>query len=588
MLKKLFFLFVFVAFSSDGFAQLFVGGDNFIFANNVQLFVTHEVELQDTNSNLYLRNGAQLLQDTNVGNVGLGELSVQQSGTVNQFAYNYWCSPIGGGTTFAQNESFRVELIDETTGLISSNDVLFTTSFDSNATPLEISDRWLFTFVTATAFNEWQFVGRNGPINPGLGFTMKGVGTAANGNQVYDFRGKPNSGDIINAVSPDAFTLIGNPYPSALDAALFINDPLNSDISGELYFWEQQQGAGSHFIADYIGGYATLIYNSAFVPTFVNAVFSAFDGSGNPVPLPPPGANGLKTAKRYQPVAQGFMVKGRVPDAANPIVNGGTVRTTNNHRAFVQEVTDSFFFRNTEVGTPEDEDIFYQVPEDYKRFRINVDFNDLYTRQLVHNFHHTATDGFDRGLEGHRPGGPASDAFWILEDNKFVIQAHNFDEFLRIPLVVTVENNQPLRFRILDVQHFSDQQPIYIYDSAYDIYVDLKSQHYNINIEAGYYPNRFEITFNRNSLSNDEFQSSDLRIVQNNASQELQLFNKKFHDIQSFQIIDMNGKLVLKQLSLGNQNEYKFGTSKLSEGVYLVNIALSNGGSITQKIIITN
>ncbi len=566
-----------IAFSCSASAQLYVGGDHFIFASDVQLFVSQEVELQDQDSKLYLRDGAQLLQgNTSVGNSGLGELSVQQTGTVNQFAYNYWCSPIGDGAIAAGNESFRVDLIDEPTGLISSVDVGFTTAFNSIASPLQISDRWLYTFVEATTYTEWNYVSSNGAIAPGLGFTMKGIGTAPTGNQVYDFRGKPNNGDITNPVATNAFTLIGNPYPSALDAALFINDPVNSDITGTLYFWEQQPGT-THFIADYIGGYATLTYDSAFVESFARATFSTYDGAGIPVAVPP-GPGGTKDAERYQPIGQGFLVRGS---------NDGNVTVRNEHRAFVQEGPDSFFFRNAEIGTPADEDLFYQVPEDYKRFRINVDFNDLYTRQLLHNFHHTATDGFDRGLEGHRPGGPASDAFWILEEDKFVIQAHSFDESLRIPLIVNAENNQPLRFRILDVQHFDDQ-PIYLYDNASNIYVDLKSQHYDINIDAGYYPNRFEITFNRGTLSNNEFEISDFKIVQNNTAQELQLFNNKSLDIRSFQLIDVSGKTVLKQASLGNANEFTFGTSKLSEGVYIANITLTNGGSISQKIIITN
>src|SRR5690606_39381798 len=71
--------------------------------------------------------------------------------------------------------------------------------------------------------------------------------------------------------------------------------------------------------------------------------------------------------------------------------------------------TDSYFFRTENNSSSENifeetqynEDGFNIVPADFKRFRINVDFSqgEFYTRQLLMNFHHTATDGFDYGLE---------------------------------------------------------------------------------------------------------------------------------------------------------------------------------------------
>ena len=54
------------------------------------------------------------------------------------------------------------------------------------------------------------------------------------------------------------------------------------------------------------------------------------------------------------------------------------------------------------------------MPEDYKRFRLNLDFNETYTRQLMLNFHQTATAGEDYGLETISPETLDSDAYWPL------------------------------------------------------------------------------------------------------------------------------------------------------------------------------
>ena len=94
---------------------------------------------------------------------------------------------------------------------------LFTSAYEGISSPLTISTRWLYTFTTSTDYSDWNYVGASGDIPAGLGFTMKGTNGSGN-NQLYDFRGKPNNGTISNLVTADNFTLVGNPYPSAIDA----------------------------------------------------------------------------------------------------------------------------------------------------------------------------------------------------------------------------------------------------------------------------------------------------------------------------------------------------------------------------------
>ena len=103
----------------------------------------------------------------------------------------------------------------------------------------------------------------------------------------------------------------------------------------------------------------------------------------------------------YIPIGQGFMVRGNA--------TGGTLRTTNAMRDFQKKApTLSEFFRTsssekTEATLSYSEDGLFIVPEDFKRFRLNIDFNETYTRQLLQNFHSTATPGEDYGLETLSP-----------------------------------------------------------------------------------------------------------------------------------------------------------------------------------------
>ncbi|MDQ5930243.1 MAG: fibronectin-binding autotransporter adhesin, partial [Bacteroidota bacterium] len=88
--------------------------------------------------------------------------------------------------------------------------------------------------------------------------------------QPVTFTGVPNNGNYSFAVGANQYNLIGNPYPSALDADAFINDN-SSIISGALYFWTHSTPitqSGSKYVYS-SNDYAT--YNiSGGVKTFGN------------------------------------------------------------------------------------------------------------------------------------------------------------------------------------------------------------------------------------------------------------------------------------------------------------------------------
>ncbi len=481
-------------------------------STNAPLFVTRNIELAGADSFIYLRNDGQLLQSaTSLGNSGLGNLSVYQEGNVTAYEYNYWCSPIGDKVAGSNASTpFGVALLNDVVNVTQSNPAAVIAHPDRNgvATPLEIDSRWIYKYTNpSNLYSAWIFIGNTINIEPGEGFTMKGSnGTNVLNNptgtdQRYDFRGKPNSGTFtLNVAAPIAGvaqqTLVGNPYPSALDARAYIYDTQNAAaITAALYYWEQAV-IGSHYTNQYQGGYGTYIINLAGTSdTYTPAVFLSYSSQGNDGPAT--GDSGTKNARRFIPVGQGFMVEGKVGST-------GTVRAKNNMRAFYKESsTNSEFFRNASPDSEEtiseiqyNDDGLSIVPSDYKRFRINVEFNNLYKRQLVQNFHASATNGYDIGLEAK--GGiesPDSDAYWPFDNDKYVIQAFSFDESLTIPLEVMLTEQQPISFSIFDIQNFDDSQPIYLHDMEANVYVDLRAQNYDINLPIGKYTDRFEITW---------------------------------------------------------------------------------------------
>src|SRR5690606_38431240 len=78
-----------------------------------------------------------------------------------------------------------------------------------------------------------------------------------NSEEEYVFSGVANSRDYVYGVTKGNDFLIGNPYPSTLNANQFILD--NLDVTtGTLYFYEQFESNNTHVLRDYQGGYATL------------------------------------------------------------------------------------------------------------------------------------------------------------------------------------------------------------------------------------------------------------------------------------------------------------------------------------------
>ncbi|OIQ30278.1 MAG: hypothetical protein BM564_02580 [Bacteroidetes bacterium MedPE-SWsnd-G2] len=578
-------------------AQLYVKNSDYMYVKGDVLYVEDNIVLNDAESKIYLRSEGQLIQGTGTtGNSGLGELSVHQEGTVNQFAYNFWCSPVGGNLVDnTNNNGFKVNQLDDSTGDITSVDAAFTSGANGSSSPLTISSTWLYTYTTSSSYSGWNYKGANGNIATGLGFTMKGTNGSSE-NQLYDFRGKPNNGTISNTVSDGGFTLIGNPYPSALDAYEFLYDAENvANITGELYYWEQAAGASSHYLAEYIGGYATYTIAMDETSSFTPATFTTFMGDGTATNFPGTASPSGKTAKRYIPIGQGFLVEG--------VVNNGTVKVKNAHRKFYKESgSDSEFFRlsgetsnnasrtNSNSEEPElTEEGMVAVSDAYKRFRLNVDFNETYTRQLLMNFHDSATDGFDYGLEGKSPGVLSSDAYWTLEGTPYAIQAFSFDTELAIPVVLTLNQQQSVNFRMFDIQNFDSSQPIYIHDIENDVYVDLRTQEYFLNLEAGDYSSRFEIVFQSpETLSVPSLTDSDIIVVQNNKLDELLIANPTNLDITTVIVFDINGKQVMTNTDLENQNEYSFNTQHLTSGVYIVSVNTSSNQQLNRKVIVNN
>ncbi|RZJ30784.1 MAG: secretion protein, partial [Flavobacterium sp.] len=316
---KKFLLFLAMISGTANFAQMYFSPNSYMYVGNQYVFVKQDVNIQ-SNANIFLRQGGQLLQGTTGSstNSGAGKLSVFQEGNVDNYEYNYWCSPVGNASAATGNESFGVTMLNRPTAVSTSvpATILPSSSLDGTTTntSLAIAPRWVFRFLSSSNYSEWVATGSATAIGAGEGFTMKGtsgsdtsfaesgVNNNPGGAQRYDFMGKPNDGNIGISVALGKMTLTGNPYPSALDLRSFLLAQTN--CTGVAYFWEQDKTVNSHYIAAYQGGYGTYAAGSNL---YSAPVFYGYNGSGTQLSVV---GSGTAYPREFSPIGQGFMIEG--------------------------------------------------------------------------------------------------------------------------------------------------------------------------------------------------------------------------------------------------------------------------------------
>ena len=640
-MKKLFSAVILLAFYVAS-SQLYVN-NSYVFVKDQYVFVKADVDLQPSGK-IFLRNEAQFLQGTtgSSANKGTGVLSVFQEGTANNYGYNYWCSPVGSTTSASGNGQFSLNpIINRPADVTNSFLPSYTTGYDGTASlaSLTIAPYWVYKFAVGENYSEWSQLGETGLLDAGLGFTMKGVSgddenpsvgeatfnnPSTSDNQRYDFRGRPNDGNIdipvlaptIGTQYPNS-TLTGNPYPSAINMNLFLLEnsgytvdyntgavtptypaAVTGPINGIAYYWEHQKPATTHFLLGYVGGYGYYVPNNpnAFGPgVYNNATWNTYniDGSLNTTG----GGAGTERYKRmFCPIGQGFMVQG---------LNDGNAQMKNKYRVYRKENTsDSQFERNASPSTNETnsdnwEEISNVAGVDYTQFskaevpqiKIYTILNNQYTREVTLAFNPNTTDGFDTAMDAiSQESALTNDAYFSIAGNThpFVISTLPFDINKRVPFTLKAGENASYKIAVGNIINFNGSENVYLFDGMTGVYHDIKNGAFEINLPQGIYENRFEITFKDSALENESNHLSSLEIIQDNTSQTFTVTNPNALDIKSVKLYDIGGKQIFKKQSLGIQNSYQFSTSGLAGAVYLVEVITNDNQKMAQKIIVSN
>lgn len=489
--------------------------------------------------NLILDDDASLVQITDVAtNNNTGNVTFNRTASIRRTDYVYWSSPF---------TALNASLISPATN------------------PFYIF-KWNPSIANSNGGQGNWVAGNDSPMTVGRGYIIRAPD--AHPTVVTDFTtnvtGVPNNGIIpytlsrgtINApllgnngvnilATDDNWNLVGNPYPSAIDAVAFLTQ--NSNLDGNVRLWTHGTpigSASSSFYGSYTWGYADsyLTYNilGPNPPGFGGKIasgqgFFVLVNEGAPL-----GINFNNTMRRFDYANDGFF---RIADPTTSTEN------INRSRLWLSILNETNANATTMIG-----------------------------------YIDGATLEKDRMFDAsYRPSGNIN-IYSLIADDKVIIQGRPTNSLSNdaVPIGFSVNENGIYKIAIADVDGLFDDpnQDIYLEDKNLGIMHNLRSNYYSFSTINGTFDNRFVLHYSRNALGISDQDSTNTLSFVNNAM----LTIKSTKNIEEVTIHDISGKLIKTCISneLSTNLETDFNYPK---GVYLLKIKLDNGMIVTNKLL---
>ncbi|MDX1604321.1 MAG: T9SS type A sorting domain-containing protein, partial [Salinimicrobium sediminis] len=564
------------------------------------LYVSHYLLI---NGIIDLNGESQLLQPHGsiVDGASTGHLDRDQQGTQSSYNYNYWVSPVGPG---ASNAAYSVGgvMMDGSTPE-TPQDLDFGPTYyyaDADYTGRKkISEYWLHKFHgTANDYFTWDHIGSTGTMNAGEGFSMKGtMGSAAILDaQNYTFRGLPNNGDITPGVTgnPENY-LIGNPYPSAIDAIKFIEDNLTlagpkNVFNGTIYFWSHFADK-THYLEEYVGGYAAFNISGGVRAVAIDERINATTEEGGQVP------------KQYIPVGQAFFINTVVDSSLDPDIqdddlptsaqiSGGPVIFKNSQRVFEKEATSRSVFHSQEKKGAATATTNNSSSQEVEQNKIWLKFKSPkgYHRQILVTADQRATENFDLGFDAPMIDENVEDMYWYFNKYQFVIQGvPDFNIERVLDLGINVEQKGALSISIDDLDNIPDEMNIYLADSLNQVVHDLRAEPYETESEAGTFTDRFKLVFqDKTQIEEPEvpiIEEGPFEVLYVTGTRNVLLRNPELLEVDRVYLNNMLGQQVHVYYNVPSEKEVELPVKRFAAGVYIVKVHYE-GGIVTRKVIL--
>jgi len=438
----------------------------------------------EAGSSFTLNNDANLIQ-TNKLSVNSGDVTVKRnSNALKRLDYTLWSSPVSGAQTLANFSPL-------TTQAPVSRFYSFNTNYNVGGVNGAYST--IANPTTATFSAGAGYMIRMPNTDPTSGYD-DGTATLAYPGV---FTGIPNNGDVPVILSytdvQRSYNLVGNPYPTVIDADKFITDN-TANIESTLYFWRKTNAAGGSAYATYtkdVGGTAT--------PS-------------------------SETPNGKIQIGQGFFVQAK------------------------SAVTVPAFFTNAMREASPTSTQFFKTKKVAQKDRLWLNLTNttgVFSQALV-AYLPDATLGIDR-----------YDGKYINDSKIALTSNINNEEYtIQSRPVFDVSDVVPLNFKTdlagdytIAIDHvdglFANGQDVYLVDSKTGAETNLKTTSYNFTAIAGVDNARFSLKYQK-TLKVDAplFNENSVTIYRNN---EVIYVNSKESSINNIKVYDVQGRLIAEQ-----------------------------------------
>ncbi|MCO6175459.1 GEVED domain-containing protein [Flavobacterium sp. NRK F10] len=496
-----------------------------------------------TTGDLILDNAGSLVQINNISNSGSGAMHMDRDTNIRKLDYVYWSSPV---TSFSSGN-----ISPNTTGAIYK----WTPTIASNL----------------NGYGNWSGGIENMTI--GKGYIVRGPDnyTTALQNFTATFAGTPNNGNISTPIvrgtydgadyttcatctlatkDDDNWNLVGNPYPSAINAINFLTT--NTNIAGFVKLWTHGTLPSSAIVDPF---YDSFVYN------YTPGDYLTYNATGT--------SSGPGVFNGSIAAGQGFFV----------LMNhaGATSQNVSFNNSMRSNLYDNGeFFKNASSGSNID------------RHRIWLDLiapDNTSVRALV-GYIDGATNDEDRLYDAITDKKLNLNLFSLVNNQEMTIQGRQtpFNVNDQVPLGINVPQDGIYSIGIgaLDGLFGDTPQDIYLEDLTTNVIHDLRSMPYTFSTTSGIFNNRFVLRYTINSLSTE-----DINEIENNvwAVTENELTVKSsIERIRSVQVFDVLGRHIASKSNVEN-NEVIFNSLQKNNTTLLLQITLESGITIHKKVI---
>ena len=558
--------------------------------DNTYIEIQNDITV-DAGSSIDVQPYGAVVQNNNFGAVtNSGTMTVDKiTAPMNAwYEYTYWSSPVSGETIggaitdshpsrrFMFNGQNFLDHCAET----GNNNTLVCDDGFGNGVQDDIDDNG----------NDWQSVSGATIMQAGIGYATTLTSFAydiapgsSNKQFRFTFDGDFNNGVITvpiyrndSELSDYNWNFIGNPYPSAIDADLFLsaNSNVSTDvvtaksINGAIFLWSQNTPPSS-------------TANGSQQFNFTSDDFAIINAVGTAVG----GDNIMPT--RFIPSGQGFFVS--MDNAAPASLVSGDVYTTNivfnNSMRVANTTANSQFFKNSNTKKSSDSAV--------NKLWVDLTSDNGVFNQILVGYVSGATND-DDGISYDTVKFPTKGAalYSTIEgsNKKFTIQGKaknslDSDETIKLGFKTTIDVPTLYKLSIAQLQgDFLTNNMVYLKDNLLNKLHNLSTSDYTFTSEIGEFNDRFEIVFNANALSVEDISSNknNLDIIElDNDLVQFKISNNL--NIKTVSIFDPLGRQLYSFKGQKSSETYKL--SGLNSSIYIAKVELSNGTIITKKAI---